>query len=184
MNRTMLECYTNFAMTTDLITIRTAEPDDALALAEIYEESWRLAYQGILPHIALERLIAKRGPGWWQWSARRGRKNLLVLDFDGQACGYANLGRNRTSSLPYGGEIHELYIKPTYQGIGFGRQLFEASYHTLKTRDILGLVVWALAENRSACDFYKHMGGEIVTWDNTNFGKEELKRIAFGWPST
>lgn len=167
-------------MTTDLINIRFARSGDAHELTEIYDESWRSAYRGILPHLDLERMIARRGPLWWKGSLKRG-KSILIIEFDGKISGYASLGRNRVPRLPFGGEIQELYLKPAYQGLGFGRQLFQASKRILEQRGILGLVVWALEENEAACRFYERLGGRPIASTKEQFGTQKLNKIAFGW---
>ena len=95
-----------------------------LRLAAVYDEAWRNAYHGVIPHLSLERMIARRGLRWWK-SALRKRTPLLVLDFDGAAAGYVTYGRCRSGRAPFQGEIFELYLHPIYQGLGLGEKLFE-----------------------------------------------------------
>ena len=45
-------------MPVDVAHIRPARLKDAPALAAAYEEAWRSAYQGIIPHLSLERALA------------------------------------------------------------------------------------------------------------------------------
>ena len=42
------------------VSVRNARPADAAALAQIFRDSWRLAYTGILPSLHLEREILRR----------------------------------------------------------------------------------------------------------------------------
>ncbi len=42
-------------MSTILIETRPARPDDACALAETHDDSWRAAYQGLIPGPELEK---------------------------------------------------------------------------------------------------------------------------------
>lgn len=162
------------------LTIRPAEQQDSPALADIYEQSWRLSYQGIIPHIILEQLIAKRGPGWWQRILRK-NYNIFLLEFDGAIAGYATIGRNRWPNLPFSGEIQELYLQPQYQGLGFGKQLFGCCRKTLERRGFNSLIVWALKENISACLFYARRGGKPVANCQEQFGTRQLEKVAFGW---
>lgn len=167
-------------MPTDLISIRMARESDAAELAAAHEEAWRYAYQGLIPHLPLARMIARRGPGWWQTSLRR-RMPALLLTFDGKAAGYATFGRSRLRGTPYCGEIFELYVRPVYQGTGFGRQLFQAARLRLDQSGIDGLVVWALADNDAACGFYGRLGGRPVSEGLEKFGEVSLRKVAFGW---
>ena len=113
-------------MSVDVAHIRPARPKDASSLAAAYEEAWRGAYQGIIPHLSLERMLARRGLRWWE-SALRKRTPLLVLDFGGEAAGYVTYGRCRLGRTPFQGEIFELYLHPIYQGLGLGEKLFDGA---------------------------------------------------------
>src|SRR5436309_15267903 len=91
-------------MVEKVISIRNARPADAEAIAEVHDAAWRDAYRGIIPGRELERMIARRGPRWWQAAISRGSR-LVVLDFGGRIAGYASYGRNRVPAMPYSGEI-------------------------------------------------------------------------------
>ncbi len=89
-------------------------------MADTHDEAWRGAYQGIIPGAELEKLINRRGPDWWDSAIRKGSR-IAILAFGDKVAGYANYGRNRARSLFYDGEIYELYLRPEFQGLGFGR---------------------------------------------------------------
>src|SRR6202020_2245926 len=108
------------AMSTTLIEVRPAKAADAAAVASTHDEAWRSAYQGIIPGAELEKLINRRGPQWWDSAIRKGSR-VSVLVFGDKVAGYANYGRNRARSLHFEGEIYELYLRPEFQGLGFGR---------------------------------------------------------------
>jgi hypothetical protein len=95
-------------MSTILIEIRRAKACDAGAVAECHDEAWRTAYQGIIPGTELDKLIARRGPAWWDSAIRKGSR-IAILQFGDKIAGYTNYGRNRARSLYYDGEIYELY---------------------------------------------------------------------------
>ena len=167
-------------METDVVHIRPARPKDASALAEVYAEAWRGAYRGIIPHLSLERMVARRGERWWK-AALAERRPLLVLDFDGAASGYVTYGRCRSGRAPFQGEIFELYLHPVYQGLGLGRRLFDATRKRLLDRRYKDLVVWALADNDSACSFYLGLGGKPIAECAERFDQVALRKVAFAW---
>ncbi|MDE2577767.1 MAG: GNAT family N-acetyltransferase [Hyphomicrobiales bacterium] len=163
-----------------LQSIRAARVGDADAVAAVHDAAWREAYRGIIPGAALEAMVARRGPVWWRSAIRRGSR-LLVLEFDRTIAGYVSHGRNRVSSVPYAGEIFELYLSPAFQGLGFGRRLFEAAREDLAGAGYLSFVVWALADNDRATGFYRSMGGREVRRAPERFGQESRPRVAFGF---
>lgn len=167
-------------MAIDLLNIRAAQAEDASALAAAREESWRYAYQGLIPHLPLERMLARRGLSWWQ-RAIASRAPVLVLEFDGAPAGYATFGRSRLPGAGLDGEIYELYVRPAYQGVGFGTQLFHAAHRRLEAHGLSGLVVWALADNDAACAFYLNRGGKPFSEGQERFGEVALRKVAFGW---
>jgi len=160
--------------------IRLGHAGDAEDLAAIFRSSWELAYRGVIPHLALERMIRNRGPQWWRQAGLHGEHRPLLLAIDGKLAGYATSGRSRSRGRPQG-EIYELYLAPTYQGLGFGERLFEAARTKLDERGLSGLLVWVLADNTPACNFYWRRGGRPVTSSTERFGAVRLEKIAFVW---
>jgi ribosomal protein S18 acetylase RimI-like enzyme len=167
-------------MNTTLIEIRRAKPADAVAVAETHDEAWRTAYRGIIPGAELEKLISRRGPVWWESAIRKGSR-IALLAFGDRIAGYANYGRNRARSLFYDGEIYEIYLRPEFQGLGFGRRLFTAARRDLAQSGLKSLVVWALSDNEPAVDFYKALGGRAVARSSEKFGVKTLDKVAFAW---
>jgi ribosomal protein S18 acetylase RimI-like enzyme len=167
-------------MATDLIKFRPAEARDAGVIAAIHDAAWRSTYQGIIPHLHLERLIARRGPLWWQRQVERGA-NITLLVFDGSPQGYATWGQARGAWPWPAGEIFELYVSPPFQGVGLGRRLFVSVRRKLKSEGLARLVVWALKDNESACAFYGGLGGSIAAAAPERYGEVSLTRVAFVW---
>lgn len=161
------------------IEIRRARTDDAVGIAQVHDSAWRFAYRGVLPGTELERMIARRGPRWWERAIRR-RVAILVLEVADEVRGYVTFGASRARSLPYRSEIYELYVQPEFVGIGFGSELFRAARARLE-RFGGDLVVWSLAENAPACEFYRHMGGRPVATAEESFGSVAVPKVAFGF---
>ena len=163
-----------------VIDIRFAAAADAAGLASVYERSWREAYAGMLPAMALNRVIAQRGAPWWSAALRR-RSNVLVLDIDAKLAGYATLGRARIGGGGMVGEVRELYLDPLYQGIGFGAQLFRSARQVLERRGYVRIIVTVLEENDRAIAFYRHCGGRLLGRGKTVFGGKSFATRSFVW---
>ena len=169
-------------MSTVLIEIRRAKASDAAAVAETHDQAWRAAYQGVIPGLELDKLITRRGPDWWDSAIRKGSR-IAILAFGDMVAGYANYGRNRARSLFYDGEIYELYLRPEYQGLGFGRRLFASARRDLAQSGLKSLVVWALSDNDPAVEFYRALGGKAVARSFERFGERSLEKVAYAWNS-
>lgn len=161
------------------VKVRKPKLSDAKALSEIFRSSWSQAYRGILPYSHLDNMIRRRGTDWWRNAIRSGEE-IILLEVSGQPAGYATVGPARTRGAQ-AGEIYELYLSPTYQGLGLGEHLFEACRHHLDLRRLKGLVVWVLAENTMASGFYWRRGGRPVSKAIERFGTSKLEKIAFTW---
>jgi ribosomal protein S18 acetylase RimI-like enzyme len=161
------------------VEVRRARIGDAADLADLFRDSWRSTYRGIIPHTHLENMIRRRGPARWRSAIRSGEMVLLV-EYQGKLIGYATCGTARSRGAQKG-EIYEIYLLPDYQGLGFGEFLFEACRFRLDQRRLRGLVVWALAENCQAINFYWNLGGRPLVSSYERIGGVRLEKIAFAW---
>jgi ribosomal protein S18 acetylase RimI-like enzyme len=160
--------------------IRRAESPDAEAITAVHDAAWRYAYDGMIPAKELARIVARRGPLWWDRAIRRGTA-ILVIEVGGTICGYATFGPNRARNLVQKGELYEIYLLPEYQGVGLGSRLFLAARREMSRFGFDSVVVWALADNEQACRFYRNAGGRKVARANERFGDVSLTKVAFAW---
>lgn len=162
------------------VDIRTAERLDAAKVAAVHDAAWRLAYAGILPGVALEKAIQRRGPSYWARLIDKSGTSLMVLTIGDEIVGYANIGAAR-SGRRFGadGEVYEIYLRPEYQGVGFGGRLFKAALQQLGRYGCDKVVVWALAANQAALAFYRRQGGSAAAIGEERFGEARLRKLAF-----
>ena len=163
------------------IDLRWSREDDASELSAVHAEAWRNAYSGVIPGAALSAMISRRGPRYWAAAQAAGAPALL-LAFDGRIGGYATLGPARRGRGRGGGEIYELYLRPEFQGLGFGTRLFGEARVRLVGAGLEGLSIWSLAENRGACGFYRAMGGVVAARNRERVGGAYLAKVCFVWP--
>lgn len=170
-------------MTTDLIDLRAARAADCEALAGIHSEAWLGAYRGVLHGVDLQKMISRRGTGWWRGALARGVE-IKILSIADTPAGYATYGPCRLHRTGMDGEIYELYLKPEYQGLGFGRTLFESVQDTLETRNLSGIAIQVLSENKPARAFYKAVGGRLAAKSWYRLGGRRLELSIYVWPAT
>ncbi|MEH0070542.1 GNAT family N-acetyltransferase [Pannonibacter sp. Pt2-lr] len=166
-------------MTTSLVELRPARHDDTASLAAVHAEAWRLAYRGMLDGLDLERFVARRSRGWWHDAIDKGVE-IEVLEVAGEVAGYASYGPCRMRGTGCAGELYELYLKPEYQGLGFGRRLFASVRTCLERRGLKGLAVRVLTDNEPACGFYAALGGVLTgrSWHQTGASGWSFRSIA------
>ena len=118
-------------------------------------------------------------------SAIRKGSRIALLQFSDQDRRLPAQLRAQSGAQPfyYDGEIYELYLRPEFQGLGFGRRLFTAARRDLAQSGLKSLIVWALSENDTAVEFYRALGGKAVARSSEKFGTRVLDKVAFGWNS-
>ena len=161
------------------VIVRSARVGDASRLALVFREAWLNAYTGLIPHASLQNILQRRDASWWRTQIKSGEP-IVVVEVAGKVGGYATAGVARTRGA-YQGEIYELYLMPSFQGLGLGEYLFEACRYRLDQRRLRGLVVWALSANDRAVEFYERRGGRQVGKVVERFGGVALPKIALGW---
>jgi ribosomal protein S18 acetylase RimI-like enzyme len=159
---------------------RFAKLHDVAGLVQTHDDAWRSTYRGLIPGSELEKIISKRGADWWQAAIARGNRISLLI-FNDEIAGYINYGRNRAKGLSSEGEIYELYLKPEYQGLGFGTQLFNAAKLDLKRNNIGSMVAWALTDNELGMTFFRNQAGRAIARSQERFGTKMLDKTAFSW---
>lgn len=168
-------------MTTDLIDLRAARSADCDALAGIHSEAWLGAYRGVLHGVDLQKMVSRRGSSWWRGALARG-VDIKILSIANIPAGYATYGPCRLRDTGMEGEIYELYLKPEYQGLGFGRTLFDHVRETLNARNLHGLAVQVLSDNEPARAFYKAVGGRLAAKSWYRLGGRRLELSIYAWP--
>ncbi len=164
---------------TSKFQVRPGRLGDAQRLTRVFQSVWRHTYTGMIPKLYLDGLVQSRGPTWWR-RAVQSKDTVLAAEFDDEIIGYATCGAARYRG-PLHGEIYELYLLPDFQGLGFGEFLFEACRHQLDQQSRRGLIVWALAANSTARDFYWRRGGRPVANAYVNMAGERVEKVGFGW---
>jgi len=121
--------------------IRVAIPSDASTIAEVYLETWRAAYAGILPDGTLVRMSVASQIRQWRSLLNAGDAVLVVTD-GAEIVGFGGYGPNRERNLPYSGEVYTLYVSPDYQNQGLGRRLLRAMFEALQRDGHESAIIW------------------------------------------
>jgi ribosomal protein S18 acetylase RimI-like enzyme len=144
-----------------VLVIREARVEDAEGIARVHVDSWRWAYEGILPAGHLERLdVAARTTTWAERLGNpQARARTAVAELDGHVVGFVSWGRPWREDLgDQVGAIHAIYLKRRVQGRGVGRALLQHAVERLAATGFTEAKLWVLEANALARRFYERQG--------------------------
>lgn len=137
--------------------IRYVKPeDDRLEISNIYEQSWKTAYKGMIPDSFLESIPKGK---WCKGIDTPGRKAMVFIE-DGKFIGTSSFCKSRFDKWPDSGEIVSIYFLPEYFGKGYGKRLIEAVIEELRKDGYKDIFLWVLEDNTRARKFYEKCGFE------------------------
>lgn len=164
--------------------VRDANQDDIPAIARVHVDTWRSAYQRILPAEYLANLSYEaRARGWsqiLQCAEKEGTVICVAENASHQVIGFACGGPERTGDRIYKGELMAIYILEPYHHQGIGRKLVRAIAERLGQANIHSMLVWVLVEN-PACQFYAALGGQRLQEKEIAIAGKSLVEVAYGW---
>lgn len=164
--------------------VRPAHRSDAKQLARVHLESWRWAYRGLLPDSYLEGLRERElAARWWHRLAIADPEDMiLVVEHRDRIGGFVTFGPHRDDPtwLGYAGEVHMLYLHPDRVGEGLGQALLTRAFDELARCRCYWVVVWVLARNQRARQFYEKAGLRLDgarRWDP--FGERSVPVVRY-----
>ncbi len=164
-------------------TIRPATPADALAIAQVRVDAWRITYRGMIPAEYLAAMKVEDSRVLWErvLTAAPNTTNTFVAERDGGVVGFASGMMLAEPKHGLDAELSAVYLTPGAQRAGIGRQLVAAVAAAQRAHGATGLIVWVIAKNKVARDFYERMGAELLveqpfTWDGM-----DLVEAGYGW---
>ena len=162
------------------ITIRKAESKDSVGIAHVHVDTWRSAYEGIVPYERLANLSYERSQQMWEGILRDVKMSTFVAEDDsGRIAGFANCGSARDTK-DFGGELYAIYVLQNAQRMGIGRRLVLAVANDLVARGFSSMLVWVLEENPSR-RFYEGLRGTELESKDITIGGKTLKETGYGW---
>ena len=138
-----------------MLTIRPmTASDDLRAVAQVYADSWKHAYKGLVP----QRYLDKLSPETWTGLLRAAPESNWVALEDDRIIGTVFVAFARDEQREGFGEIVGLYLLPEATSKGYGRQLWQAAVDHCRQQGLRGVCLWVLSGNQNACRFYQSMG--------------------------
>ncbi|MEE2998651.1 MAG: GNAT family N-acetyltransferase [Pseudomonadota bacterium] len=166
--------------------IRPAVQNDAEAIANVYVDTWRSTYAGILPDKVLVEMSTERQMVMWARAIKHvggpaEEKILVIEDEKAGIIGVSSCGFNRDRKSSFEGEIYTLYVHPDYQNKGYGQRMLAGLFRILIDQGYTGAIIWVLSLNPSRF-FYEVMEGKRIGEREEKLWGTVVREIAYGWP--
>jgi GNAT superfamily N-acetyltransferase len=171
-----------------VVVVRAPAPVDVARIARINVETWRAAYDGIVPSAYLDGLdIAKFEERWLdRVSTEQPGISILVAEVDDALSSYVVVGPYRTQEdadpdedMSGWAEFYAIYTDPVLQGRGAGRAVHDAAIALLRDEGYERVALWVLTENTASRRWYAARGwradGATSTWDGAGTPLEEIR---------
>lgn len=165
------------------ITFRRATVNDAAAIAALRVDSWRVTYRGVMPDAYLDSMRADESTEMWLQvlNANLPTIAVVVAEAGTELVGFAAGMLLMPEKFDLNAELTAIYLKPIAQRGGVGRRLLAMVASALQLQGATGLLVWVIAGNQAARQFYEQMGAELLieqpfTWDGL-----DLMETGYGW---
>lgn len=161
--------------------IRIGCKNDVKNISEVYVDSWRITYRGLVPDDYLDKLSYIETEKKWMDFLNNEKENFIfvVSNEVGNIIGFAS-GRS-IGEKDFGGELYSLYLLQECREKGLGRLLVKTIAKHFKEKGIDSMMVWVMKNNELGLGFYKNIGGKAYNERTSTFGGAEVKDVAFGW---
>jgi ribosomal protein S18 acetylase RimI-like enzyme len=160
--------------------IRRALRADAVSVARIHVESWKVAYRGIMPQDVIARTdVAYRTKSWKEQIASRDWP-VLLLEKRGVPLAFCQMvpSRDEDDDPTRVGHITSLHVLPQLRGRGHGHALMDHVLAEFGRRGFTDVTLWVLEANQPARRFYEKSGFALDGGRRTN-SRTEVPEVRY-----
>ena len=156
--------YTHQRWETDLVSefiVRRATADDARGIVTVRVHSWQAGYRGLVPAAySASMSINDNAERTERYLQSPNQSTQWVCIADTKTIGWASIYTNDRSLEGANNvvELNALYVLPEYWGSGAGFALWSTIANTLVNGDVDEVILWVLAHNQRAINFYERQG--------------------------
>ena len=159
---------------------RRATLQDAPGIARVHVQTWKVAYDGIVPRAHLDGLSGEARTLRWRDNLSNPLGVTLVAESGGQVVGWLSYGKSRDEGADGVGEIYGIYVHPDSWNQGFGRQLMQDAEQALWLEKYRSITLWVFELNARSRRFYEHSGYSADgTRKTVSIGGQELVELLY-----
>mgnify|MGYP002797145295 FL=1 len=157
--------------------------DNVSDYVKVNTKAWQETYKGIVNDSFLELINT---PKEINKSIDRKKKDInkafdksYLLKVNNNYIGVFRVCKSKDINYQDIGELQALYLLNEVKHMGYGRILFEKACDEVKKMGFNSMIVGCLALNTNANNFYKHMGGVLVSSRDFTLPNQTLKENVY-----
>lgn len=159
-----------------MIIRKINQTDSRYEISNIYEQSWKYAYKGIISQDYLDNIPS----GQWCGAFDNPNRHTLIMLDGNKIIGTSSYCKSRFDDYKEWGEIISIYFLPEYMGRGYGKRLLEKSVNELKAMGFKTIFLWVLEDNHKARHFYERFGFKYSgEYFEDNIGSKQLRELQY-----
>ncbi len=168
------------------VSLRRATVADAAAIAAVRIQSWLATYRGMIPDAYLDEMKLDDSITHWRTilealASAGDRVCVFVAESEGVIIGFASGMLLPEPKLGMNAELTAVYLRPAWQRSGIGRRMVQKVARTLQAQGSDSLLVWVIAGNAMARNFYEELGGALLREQNFSWDGMDLVEAGYGW---
>lgn len=168
------------------VSLRRATVADAAAIAAVRIESWLATYRGMIPDAYLDEMKLDDSIMHWRTilealASAGDRVCVFVAESEGVIIGFASGMLLPEPKLGMNAELTAVCLRPAWQRSGIGRRMVQKVARTLQAQGSDSLLVWVIAGNAIARNFYEELGGALLLEQNFSWDGMDLVEAGYGW---
>lgn len=162
--------------------IRKAVEDDSKEIALLIIRSWTTAYRGLISDDFLDNMSMENIEKNWKKNiiSQNDKNKIFVYEERDKILGVIGFGSPLDKeNRKYNSEIYVLYVEPTLKRKGIGSKLFDFAKEYFIRHGKDNLIIWCLKGNEQGMNFYKKMGGKIISKRESLVNNIEVEEVGF-----
>jgi ribosomal protein S18 acetylase RimI-like enzyme len=146
-----------------MIDIREADKSDYSIISSIVNETWKVAYKGLIPESDMNKYADKeRREKVIADSLDKGEVKFYIAKYNDVDCAVSSFKKYNGEDFEDCAYIIQLYVLPDYQKSGIGKALIQYVHDTIINMGYKRVLLDTLEKNTNARAFYENLGYEYI----------------------
>ena len=137
-------------------SLRKARLSDTQEIASIHVNSWKSAFEGLMPERYINSYTLEDRNSEWLKVLKSGSESVIIAENKSRLVGFISYSESEDSL-----DLNKLYLCPSIYGKGVGYLLMKQMESEAKTAGIKLISLYVLDNNQSAIKFYSKQGFEF-----------------------